>query len=454
MKKNHTNKNHLLEGSVMKSILMISIPVILANTLQTIYQFIDTYWVGRLGTEAVAAVSLSFPILFFLNSLAMGFTMAGSILVARYNGAKDSEKVSIATGQTFSLVTAIAIIVSIIGYFSAEFMLSFLTETPAVLSQATSYLQISFIAMSAMFIFMIFQSTLRGVGKVMLPMIIVLITVIINYFIDPLFMNGWKFIPAMGVSGVALATLLTEVLSAIIGIIILMSGKFGIKLRVKDLYFKAEWIKKIFKMGLPSSLEMSSRSFGMVLMTFLVSTFGTIAVASYGVGIRILTFVIIPAMGFAIATASLVGNNLGAKKIDRAKQIVRTGMYIGFISLSVIGVITFLTASKIAYFIIPNEAETIYESSLFIRIMALSFGFIGIQMIIISTFKAAGQTMTSMFLAMFHSFTIFITGYLLSTIYKLDELGIWIGYPIANVLAVIVAIYFYKKGQWHKKALQ
>lgn len=239
---------------------MISIPVIFANTLQTIYQFIDTYWVGKLGTEAVAAVSLSFPLIFFLNSFAMGFAMAGSILIAQYNGKGDTEKVSMVTGQTFSLVTIIAIIISTIGYFSSDFLLSYMTNDSLVLEQASAYLKISFVAMSSMFIFMIFQSALRGVGNVVLPMIIVLITVVINFFIDPLFMYGWKFIPPMGVSGVALATLITEVLSALIGITILFSGKYKVKLRFKDLALKFDWIKKIFKLGLPSSIEMSSIS--------------------------------------------------------------------------------------------------------------------------------------------------------------------------------------------------
>ena len=443
----------MLSGSVFKSILMISIPVILANLLQTVYQLIDMFWVGRLGAEAVAAVSLSFPLLFFITSIAMGLAMAGSILVAQYNGKGDKEQVNFATGQTLALTSIIAVILSGLGYLASESILSVLTKDPLVLQQATSYLQISFLAMLAMFIYNIFQSSLRGVGEVKFPAIIILITVIINFFIDPLLMFGWKFIPAMGVSGVAIATLITEYLAAFIALIVLFKGTYNVKIRFSDLKLKLSWIKKLFKLGLPSSLEMSSRSFGMVLMTFVVSTFGTMVIASYGIGIRMLSMMIIPALGFAIATSALVGNNLGAKQHERAEQIIKTGIKIAFTTLTFLGILMFIFATQLSAFFVPNEPELIQMASVFIRIMALTFGFIGIQMVIGGAIKAAGKTTTSMFLAMSHTFTLFVLSYFLSTIFSFGEIGIWIAYPIANAMALLLALYFYKKNSWLKKEL-
>ncbi|MDD4352424.1 MAG: MATE family efflux transporter [Candidatus Gracilibacteria bacterium] len=445
--------NHLLEGSVMKSIIMISVPIILANTLQSVYQLIDTFWVGRLGEEAVAAVSLSFPILFLLTSFAMGLAMAGSILIAQYNGRGDTEHVCLATGQTFALVSSVAIFLSIIGYLSSEFLLSFLTDDPTVLKDATSYLQISFIAMWGMFSFVIFQSAMRGVGRVKLPMIIVLITVILNFFLDPIFMFGWKFIPPMGVSGVALATLATEYLSALIGIIILASGKFHIKLRLQDLWLRASWVKRLSKLGLPSSLEHSSRSIGMVIMTFIVAMFGTSIVAAFGIGGRVLMFIIIPGIGLSIATSTLVGNNLGAKQHQRTLEIARAGMKIGFWTLTAVGILLFLTATQITTFFIPDEPEVIAIASRFIRIMALSFGFIGVQMALTGTLRAAGKTSLAMSLAMFQTACLVIFSLVLAKFFQLGELGIWISYPVANFLAMLLTYYFYRKKDWLQKEL-
>ena len=449
-----TNKqNHLLEGNVLKSILIISIPIIFANILQTVYQLIDTFWVGRLGDGAVAAVSLSFPILFLLTSLSMGFTMAGSILVAQYNGKGHKRNISLATGQTFSLVLTIAIIVSILGYFLATPLFSLLTDDPLILKDGIKYLELSFLAMPTLFIYTIFQSTLRGIGEVKLPMILIFITVVINFFIDPIFMYGWKFIPAMGVEGVAWATLLTECLSALIAIIIIVFRKYGFELSLRDLILQKKWVLKIFKLGLPSSLEMSSRSLGMVLMMFIVSTLETKVIAAYGIGIKLLSFIIIPAMGLSISTSTLVGNNLGAKQILRAEEIVKTGIKIGFWTLSFLGILVFVFAQNIAAFFIPNEFEVILETTNFIQIMSLTFGFIGIQMVVIGTFRATGETITSMFLAIFHTFCLLILCSIFTFVFSMGSLGIWITYPIANALALTLALFFYSKKKWLKKKI-
>ncbi|MBT4110658.1 MATE family efflux transporter [Candidatus Woesearchaeota archaeon] len=447
------NREKLLNGSITKSLLMVAVPIIFANILHTVYQLIDTFWVGRLGVEAVAAVSLSFPILFFLMSLAMGLLTASSILVAQYNGKGDHDKVSSTVGQSLSLIIILAIILSVIGYFSSHYLLSLLNKDITVLQQATSYLQISFLAIIAIFVYILFQSSLRGVGEVKVPLIIISITVVLNFFLDPVLMFGWRFIPAMGVSGVALATLITEYLSAIIGIIILIRGTYGIKLGWSDLKMKFSWVKRIFRLGLPSSLEMGSRSFGMILMTFVASLFGTLTIASFGIGMRIFMFVIIPGVGFSIATSVIVGNNLGARQHERAERIVKTGMKIAFLTLTGLGVLLFIFAKPISAFFVPNEIELVLEAAFFIRIMALTFGFIGMQMVIFGTLKAAGKTTTAMFLALFNTIMVFVISYVLSSIVGMQQLGIWVAYPISNVISAGIAYYFYWRKDWLKKEL-
>lgn len=445
-------KKNLLSGSVFKSLWMISLPIILANTLQTLYQLIDTFWVGRLGESAVASVSLVFPILFFLASLAVGFAMAGSILVAQFNGKKDYEKVSFVAGQTLTLVFSLSVLIAGGGYLGAPFLISLLTQDPEVFSSAVGYLQISFLGIPAIFLYMIFQSTLRGVGEVKLPMMIILGTVFLNFVLDPLFMFGYGFIPPMGVLGVAWVTLITEYLSAFIGLLVLFKGRYGVKISLPSLRLKKEWLGKIFRLGFPSSIEHSSRSLGMLLMTFLVSSLGTTVVATYGIGTRILSFVIIPAVGFSVATSALVGNNLGAGQKERSQKIVKMGLKIAFFSLLGVGGILFLGAPSIAHFFVPGEPLLAQNAALFIRIMAGTFGFMGIQMVIIGTLKAAGQTLTAMSLALFHTTVLLLGAFIFSKGLGFEEIGVWWAYPTANVLAVILAWGIYKRKKWlHKK---
>ncbi|MFA6458018.1 MAG: MATE family efflux transporter [Patescibacteria group bacterium] len=446
-------RKRLLEGPIVKSILMISIPIILVNTIQTVYQLIDTFWVGRIGTTAVAAVSLSFPITFLLNSFAMGFAMAGSILVAQFNGRGDRRGVALVTGQTLAFVTLVSLAIGALGYFGAEWALSFLTHDPAVLAPAADYLRISFLAMPAVFIFVIFQSMLRGIGDVRLPLLISIATVVLNFFLDPLFLFGWNFIPPLGVAGVAFATLITESLSAVVGLIFLFSKKYNLGVRLSDFRIQKKWLKKIFLLGFPSSIEMSARSLGMVLVTLIVTGFGTLAIATYGIGTKVLMLIIIPAMGFAMATTTLVGNNLGARQHARAEKIVKSGMKIAFISLTALGILVFIFASNLAAFLVPGEVELIARTTMFIRLMAPTFGLIGVQMVILGTVKAAGQTTTAMLLASFHAFMIFFLSYFLSENCALGEFGIWLAYPLANVSALALAFFVYFQKKWLKSDL-
>lgn len=438
----------LLEGSIVKSLIKISTPIIFANMLQTVYQLTDTFWVGRLGVNSVAAVSLSFPILFLLISLAIGFAMAGSILIAQYNGQNNSDKVAFIAGQTLSIVVILSLIISIFGYFSSKYILSFFTTDAMVLSQATLYLQISFISLVFLFIFNIFQSSLRSIGEVKLPMYIISFTVLLNFFIDPLFMYGYKFIPAMGVGGVAFATLLTQFLSSIIGLYLLFSDRVKIPLKLKDFVLQWTCVKRVIKLGFPSSIDHSSRSLGMLILTFIVSSFGTLAIASYGIGVRIFSFVIIPAIGFAIANSALVGNNLGAKQFKRAKEIVWVSLKFSFITLSLFGIILFIFARNVSAFFVPSDFELIIMSATFVRYLTLSFGLFGIQSILISTFKSAGQTKMAMYLALTNTLFLILFSYLLSTTFNYGVLGIWISYPLSNVFSVLLAIYFYRKKEW------
>ncbi len=446
--------NNLTEGSILKQLIALSVPIIFANVLQTAYQLTDTFWVGRLGTVAVAAVSISFPIIFLILSLGSGLAMAGTILVAQYKGREDKNAVDYITSQTLLMVVIISVLLAIIGYVLSPFFIHLMGAEASVFSSAVSYMKISFIGMIFMFTYMVFQSLMRGVGDVKTPMYIVFGTVLLNLILDPLFIFGYGFIPAFGVAGAAVATIGTQGLAALIGIVLLLRGKHKIQLRLSDL--RPDWIliKKMFKIGFPASIEQSTRALGMTVMTFLVATFGTLTLAAYGIGSRVLSFVIIPATGLSMATSTLVGQNIGAGKIERAEKITKLSALLGFIILTVVGIIIFLFAKQISVIFIPGEVETIMSSALFIKIMALTFGFIGIQMSLNGLFRGSGNTMISMVLSIVSLWVLrFPLAYLLSQYTSLAEIGLWIAFPAANIIAAIIAIAWFMKGSWKQKRI-
>ena len=445
-------KNNLTEGSILKSLIVLAVPIIFANILQATYQLTDTFWVGRLGTDAVAAVSISFPIIFLIISLGTGLAMAGTILVAQYKGRNNQKAVNHITSQTLMMVVVISIILAAIGYILSPFLIGLMGAEPGVYSSAVPYMKISFIGMIFMFTYMVFQSLMRGVGEVKIPVYIVLGTVILNLFLDPLFIFGYGFIPAFGVSGAAMATIATQSLAAIIGIILLIKGRYQIQLHLKDIKPDMPLIKKMFKLGYPASIEQSTRALGMTVMTFLVATFGTLTLAAYGIGTRILSFIIIPAMGLSMATSTLVGQNMGAKKLDRVEKVVKLSSLTGFIFLTLVGIILFFFAKQISAIFIPGEIATIQSSALFIKIMALTFGFIGIQMSLSGALRGTGNTMVSMVLSIISLWVLrFPLAYILSMHTNLAEVGLWIAFPAANVIAAIITISWFARGTWKQK---
>ena len=444
----------LTEGPIITSLIKIAIPIIFANILQTAYQLTDTFWVGRLGSKAIAAVSISFPIIFLLISLGGGMAMAGTILVAQFTGKGDKQAVDHMTSQTSLLIWVISILLTIVGYFLSPVLIGLMHVEASVYVDAVSYMRITFSGIIFMFSSMVFQSLMRGVGDVKTPMYIILATVLLNLVLDPLFIFGYGVFPALGVGGAALASVGTQAIAAIIGYGILLRGKRQLHLHLRDLKPDFPLILKMFKIGLPASIEQSTRAAGMTAMVGLVATFGTLTLAAYGIGTRILSFVIIPALGLSMATSTLVGQNIGAGKVDRAEKITKLSAGAGFFVLTAIGIIMFVFAKQIATIFIPHETETIKTSAQFIKTMALTFGFIGIQMSLNGAFRGAGNTVIPMLLSIISLWILrFPLAYLLSHFTRLVELGIWLAFPIANIVAAIIALILYNRGSWKQKRI-
>ena len=451
MNKSHQN---LLEGPILKSLLTLALPIILANAFQAAYQLTDSFWVGRLGEKAVAAVAISMPVLFFLTSLGIGFAVAGSILTAQYFGAKNEKMVNHSASQTLLMVAVVSTILCLVGIVLSPKILGLMGTPADIYPTALSYMRISFFGLLSNFCFFMFQSIMRSIGRPALPLYIVIGTVILNFALDPLFMFGWGFIPRMEVSGVAFATLTTQTIAAIIGFSILFAGKRGIHLKIKDFIPDKAFIKRSFLLGLPASIEQSARSLGMVVTTGLIAGFGTLAVASYGAGSNIIQIIIIIAIGLSAATATLAGQNIGAGNIERAARITRLSMLISFIGLSVAGLMTYLFAPALIAFFVPNDTAIIAGGTAFLRILAFSFGLIGIQMSVNAIMQASGNTLTSMIITLTSQWVMLVpAAFLLSRYTSLGLNGLWIAFPLTNILISIVAFAVFEAGRWKKKRL-
>jgi putative MATE family efflux protein len=443
-----------LEGPINRALVTLAVPIILGNVLQTGYQLTDAFWVGRLGAAAVAAVSVSFPVTFLVIALGSGLAMAGATLSAQYMGAGRQDMVDHVAAQTMVMVAISSVILGAIGYAISPGLLNLLGVAPDVRDGALGFMRVSFVGIIFVFIYAMFQALMRGVGQTRVPLIIVLGTVILNFALDPLLIFGWGPIPALGVMGAALATLVTQALAAAIGIVIFLRGRHGIRLRWAALVPDPPYLKRAFFLGLPGSVELSTRGLGLMVMSFLVASFGTLTIAAYGVGSNVLQVVTIPAMGLSMAVSTLVGQNIGAGNPDRASQIAVRGTVIGLLVLTAIGVITYFFAEHIVAFFIPEDPAVIAEGAAFLRIMCLAWGGIGVQLSIVSAFRASGNMLIAMVIALVSQWMIqFPLAYVLSKHTTLAAQGLWWSFPVTNIAVAIIAILWFARGSWKKTRL-
>lgn len=439
---------------MFRALFALAVPIVFANLLQTAYQLIDTFWVGRLGAAAVAAVSLSFPVIFFLISLGLGLAIAGTILVAQYTGRRDPVQVNHVAAQALIGVLAISLVVAAAGVFAAYWIVLFLGAAPDVQPLATLYLQISFVGMPFLFAYVIFQSLMRGVGDARTPLYIVSGTVALNFVLDPLFILGLGPLPAWGVGGAALATVITQGLAAAVGLWMLFSGRYGIALRAKHLVPDPGTLWRLLKLGAPSAVEQSTRALGLMLMTVLVSGFGTDTLAAYGIGTRVLSFVIIPALGLSQATSTLVGQNIGAEQLDRASRTTWLSALIAFVVLSLVGVAAFFLATPIVRLFVPGEPQVISQGAFFVQVTAVTYGLIGAQQVITGAFRGSGNTVVAMTIALISLWVLqFPLAWLLAMHAGLGATGIWLAYPIQNTVTAVVAALWFLQGGWQRRSV-
>jgi putative MATE family efflux protein len=444
----------LLEGSIPRSLFLLAVPIMGANILQVAYQVIDAFWVGRLGADAVAAVSVTMPIMFVLIAAGMGFAIAGTTLIAQYTGARDHDMVDHVAAQTLLTILMLSIVLGAIGYALAPAILHKMGVAPAVYDGALGFMRVIFIALPFTFIYAMAQALMRGVGEVKAPLYIVAATVFVNFALDPVLIFGKFGFPAWGVMGAAIATLISQAIASVIALWLLFGGRYGIHIRPRDFVPDFAFIKRAFLLGYPASIEQSARGLGMAVLTFLIVSFGTVVTASYGVAVNVFNVVIIPAMGFSMATSTLVGQNIGAGNMARAEKVARLAAIITFGMLTAIGLLCVAIAPAIVRFFVPEDPAVIKEGATFIRIVSWSFGFVGLQFALMGVLRAAGEMIPAMVISLVSQWVLQIPlAYVLSKHTSLGASGVWWSTPTANIVTAIIAGLWFARGNWKTRSL-
>ncbi|MBS3765757.1 MATE family efflux transporter [Candidatus Bipolaricaulota bacterium] len=452
-------KDDILSGPIIKTLLTLGWPVIVSNVIQTLYNVIDTYWLGRLGNVAVSAPTVGFPVVFLLISVGMGFSIAGVSLVSQHTGAGSEENANRAAGQVVGFMFLSAMILSALGYAVAPFLLENLMGVPEdVFPKALSYIRIIFSGLPLMFLFFSFRSMMRGVGDMITPMVISSVSALLNgVVLDPILIFGLGSIPSLGVSGAAVATISSRGLAALAGLYLLFFGEVEIKLNFHDLLLKWRWLKQILKIGLPSSIGQAGTAVGSVILMGLISRLGVVAVTAYGIGQRIIRILNIAIWGLASPLTTMVGQNIGAEQEDRADLVAKRAFGLSFSVILVFALIAFGLRRPV-FRIFIDDPEVVKTGARFITIFIWSIPFFGIFRLVSSVFRGSGHTRPPMVMSLIRLLPLRIgISFLLAfgaIGVSMGSEGIWLGMSISNLVTGIIGFIWYLTGSWKERTIE
>ncbi len=440
----------LTEGNVIKQVFSIALPMMAGNLFQMIYNLIDTFWVGKIGKEAIAAVSFSFVLVFILISVAGGLAGASSITVAQYFGARDYKRLKTTISVAIWFIGGTAFILSMIGLTFSPTLISLLHPAPDVFPLANRYFRIIMSGVPFMFLFFVLSGVLRGLGNAVIPMKVGLISNIANMILDPILIFGLFFFPRLGVAGAAYATVISRIGAAMYLLWRLFRGKFGFSFTLGDIKVDLEIIRNILRIGIPSSLTQFFVSIGRSIIMRIVAQFGTATVAGYGIGGRLDSAFFMIFMGLGSGVSAFVGQNVGRGKYDRVKTgVVKVGL-IAMVISTVLAVFVYLLAPTLIY-VFNSDPDVIKEGTSYLRTLAFFYMFIGFQFIIGNAFQGAGDATTTMFLsgtsvALRVIFAIVLSKYI-------GVKGAWIGLGLSWVITSTVGFFLFLSGRWKRKAV-
>ena len=460
-----STESNITDGSLARPLFTLAWPIVVTQLLQVAYNIADTLWLGRTAepAAAVGALSLAFPLIFLLLSVGGGFTVAGSTLVAQYTGAGGEESAGKAAGQTLAFVTLLAVALGALGYLTTDAMLALLPADPetaaSVIPLAADYMSVFFLGTPFLFGFFVFSALLRGYGNTRTPMRVMLVTVVLNVALDPVFIFGWDLspvaVPALGVEGAALATLVSRVVATAIGMCVLFGLDAGPDVRLGHLRLELDWVREIVDIGAPSALEQSTSALAMITLTAMVATFGPPVVAAYGLGNRLISLVFLPAMGLDRATNTMVGQNLGAEKAKRAERAVRLAAGVGATVMGAVAVVALAFAEPIVgAFISASTADgaaTVAKGVEYLRTRTVEFAFIGVLQVVLGAYRGAGNTKTALAFSLVALWVGRVpTVYGLAFVLDFGATGIWIGMALGNVVGAVAAVAWFTRGTWKR----
>ena len=439
----------LTEGGILRNIWHISLPIVVGNMLQNTFNIVDMIFVGKLGPAAIAAVGMSGVIMGTLYVAIFGIYMGTTAMVARFIGAKEKTKAENVAMQSVILGLFCYVFILIAGYTLAGPMLKGLGASEEVLTHGVGYIRVMFIGSIMMILSFILGSALRAAGDALTPMVILAISTVLNICLDPLLIFGLWGLPELGVAGSAVATVIARAIGVFILLWLFLNDKAIIRLRIANAKIDLPLMGRIMRIGVFASIQGILRNVSGLILTRIVATYGTFAVAAYVIGMRLQFIVLMPGFGLATAVATLVGQNLGAKKPERAARTAWITVGIGAGIMAFMGLIYIIFARDIIS-IFNDHPEVLKTGVVYLRILASTFGIIAFGIILGRALNGAGDTVSPMIITAIGLLG-FRIGLSLILTQSLGLMGIWIGIASSSVIQGLMVTAWFSTGRWKLK---
>lgn len=438
----------LTEGNEGKLILNFTMPMLLGNVFQQMYNVVDSIIIGKfLGKEALAAVGASFPLIFTLIAFIIGITIGSTVVISQYFGAKEMGKVKRAIDTLYIFMFIASIALTVLGIFFSDDIFRLISLPDDVIPLAVDYFNVYAIGFVFFFGFQGTSAIMRGLGDSKTPLYFLILSTIINIGLDLFFVlvMGW------GVKGVAAATVISQI-GAFLSIVIYLN-KYHSFLDFSPLKMKFDWelFNKSLKIGLPSGVQMTFVSVGFLALYRIVNVFGTPTIAAYSIAMRIDSFASLPAMNFSSALSTFVGHNIGANKFERIGRGLWATLKMTAIITIAVTLLSVVFAKPLLY-LFTNDAEVVDIGVHYLYIVSPFYLLFSSMFVLMGVLRGAGDTIMPMIFTIISLWIVRVpASYYLSQ--EIGVNGIWWGIPVAWAIGMGASLWYYSTGKWKTKAI-
>lgn len=441
-------EQNFTSGSIRKAVFMLSIPMILEMLMESIFALVDIIFVSRVSTNAVATIGLTESVLTLVYAVAIGLSMAATAVVARRVGEQDIKGANQAAVQVIFLGVAVSLVVSVIGIFYAKDILRLMGGEPDLIAEGYGYTQVLLGGNITIMLLFLINAIFRGAGDASIAMWTLVVSNGLNIILDPVFIFGLGPMPEFGVKGAAIATTIGRGSAVLFQLGILFYGWGKIKIAFKDLVLRTAVMLNLIRVSLGGIGQFIIGTSSWVFLMRIMSEFGSEVLAGYTIAIRVMMFTFMPSWGMSNAAATLVGQNLGAGKPDRAeKSVWITGKYNAIFMLIVS--VVYLVFAKQILSLFSSEVDVIKFGALALQVIAAGYVFYAYGMVVIQAFNGSGDTKTPTWIN-FVAFWLFQIpfAYVVSIHFNIGALGVFLAVVLAEALLATLGIIWFRKGKW------